>query len=95
MQLMDLTALELGERIRRRECSVEDAVRASLDAIRARDGKISAFITVTEDEALRDARLVQKGIDDGTLTHPLAACPWRSRTTSPPGACVPPAPRAC
>ena len=91
MQLMDLTALELGERIRRRECSVEDAVRASLDAIRARDGKIGAFITVTEDEALRDARLVQKGIDDGTLTHPLAG----SRTTSPPGACVPPAPRAC
>lgn len=75
MQLMDLTALELGERIRRRECSVEDAVRASLDAIRARDGKIGAFITVTEDEALRDARLVQKGIDDGTLTHPLAGVP--------------------
>ncbi len=75
MQLMDLTALELGKRIRRRECGVEDAVRAALDAIRARDGEIGAFITVTEEEALRDARRVQKGIDDGTLTHPLAGVP--------------------
>lgn len=75
MQLMDLTALELGKKIRRRECGVEDAARAALDAIRARDGEIGAFITVTEEEALKDARRVQRGIDDGTLTHPLAGVP--------------------
>lgn len=75
MKLMDLTALELGRAIRSREVGVEEAVRASLDAIAARDGEIGAFLTVIEERALQDARLVQKGIDDGTLTHPLAGVP--------------------
>ena len=75
MQLTDMTALELGRAIRRREVGVEEAARASLDAIAARDGEIGAFLTVTDKEALACARRVQKGIDAGTLTHPLAGVP--------------------
>ena len=75
MQLTDLTALELGAAIKSRACSVEEAVRASLARIAALDGRIGAFITVCEQEALQEARRVQRGIDDGSLTHPLAGVP--------------------
>lgn len=75
MQLTDLTALELGAAIKSRACGVEEAVRASLARIAALDGRIGAFITVCEQEALQEARRVQRGIDDGSLTHPLAGVP--------------------
>ena len=75
MQLTDLTALKLGAAIKSRACSVEEAVRASLARIAALDGRIGAFITVCEQEALQEARRVQRGIDDGSLTHPLAGVP--------------------
>ncbi|HIQ72343.1 MAG TPA: Asp-tRNA(Asn)/Glu-tRNA(Gln) amidotransferase subunit GatA [Candidatus Onthenecus intestinigallinarum] len=75
MQLTDLTALELGAAIKSRACSAEEAVRASLARIAALDGRIGAFITVCEQEALQEARRVQRGIDDGSLTHPLAGVP--------------------
>lgn len=75
MQLTDLTALEMGAAIKSRACGVEEAVRASLARIAALDGRIGAFITVCEQEALQEARRVQRGIDDGSLTHPLAGVP--------------------
>ncbi len=75
MELFDLTALELGERIRAREIGVEEATRACLSRIEAQEGTLHAFITVTAEAALRRAREVQRGIDDGTYTHPLAGVP--------------------
>ena len=36
MQIMDMTALELGRKIKEKEVSVKEAVQASLDTIEAR-----------------------------------------------------------
>lgn len=75
MGLLELTAVELGRRIRAGEVSVEEATRAALDAIRAREAAVHSFVTVEEDGALKRAAEVQKLIDDGTLTGPLAGVP--------------------
>lgn len=75
MSLMSLTAVQLGEKIKNKEVTVLEATRAALDAIRAREESVNSFITVDEEGALRRAEEVQKGIDDGSLTGPLAGVP--------------------
>lgn len=50
------TALELAERLRRREVSSVELVRKTLDDIRARDRDLGAFVEVAERRALMQAR---------------------------------------
>ena len=75
MELFEMTALELGAAIKRREIGVEEAARACLDRMSAQEGTVNAFVTVTEKEALKRAREVQARIDSGEMTHPLAGVP--------------------
>ncbi len=71
-----MTALELGERIHSREIGVLELTRACLDRIAAKEEEVHAFITVTAPEdAYRRAEAVQKRVDSGELTHPLAGVP--------------------
>ena len=66
MQIMDMTALELGRKIKEKEVSVKEAVQASLDTIEAKDKELHSFVTVDAERALARADEVQKGIEDGT-----------------------------
>ncbi len=75
MDLSRLTALEMGSMIRNREISVAEVTRASLDRIKEREPLYHSFITVCEKEAMERAEKVQKGIEDGTYTSPLAGVP--------------------
>ena len=75
MNLLSLTAVELGKKIKAHEVTVEEATRAALDAIRAKEKDINSFVTVDEESAMIRAKEVQKMIDDGTLTGPLAVVP--------------------
>ena len=75
MQIMDMTALELGRKIKEKEVSVKEAVQASLDTIEAKDKELHSFVTVDAERALARADEVQKGIEDGTYTGPLAGVP--------------------
>lgn len=75
MSLMSLTAVELGKKIKAREVTVEDAVNAALDAMEAREKEVHSFVTIDREGALKRAKEVQKLIDDGTLTGPLAGVP--------------------
>mgnify|MGYP004600532609 CR=1 FL=1 len=75
MSLMSLTAVELGKKIKAKEVTVEDAVNAALDAIEAREKEVHSFVTIDREGALKRAKEVQKLIDDGTLTGPLAGVP--------------------
>lgn len=72
---LSLTAVELGKKIRNKEISVVEATTAFLDSIEAKEKDINAFVTVDREGALRRAKEVQKLIDDGTLTGPLAGVP--------------------
>lgn len=75
MSLMSLTAVELGKKIKAGEVTVTEAVTAALDAIEKREKEINSFVTVDREGALKRATEVQKQIDDGTLTGPLAGVP--------------------
>ena len=72
---LSLTAVELGKKIKNKEISVVEATTAFLDSIEAKDKDINAFVTVDREGALKRAEEVQKLIDDGTLTGPLAGVP--------------------
>lgn len=75
MSLMSLTALELGKKIRERETSAVEAAREALDQIKKVDKTLNCFVTVDEEQALRRAEEIQKKIEAGELTGPLAGVP--------------------
>ncbi|MDO5425329.1 MAG: Asp-tRNA(Asn)/Glu-tRNA(Gln) amidotransferase subunit GatA [Eubacteriales bacterium] len=75
MSILDLTALELGKKIKEKEITAVEAVQESLAQIRALDGSVHAYVTVDEEGALKRAQEVQQQIEAGTLTGPLAGVP--------------------
>lgn len=75
MDLMSLTAVELGKKIASGEVSVEEAAKAALSRIEQLDKDYNCFVTVDEAGALAQAEMVQKRIDAGELTGPLAGVP--------------------
>ena len=75
MDIRNLTALELGKKIKAGEVGVVEAAKAALEQIQAVDETVNAFVTVDEAGALKRAEEVQKQIDDGTLNGPLAGVP--------------------
>lgn len=75
VEIGKLTAAELGKKIKKREIGVREAAAFALDRIEAVDGICHSFITVDREGALARADEVQKKIDDGTLTGPLAGVP--------------------
>ena len=76
MSLMSLTALELGRRIKNGEVTAVDTAGEALAQIREKEDSIHSFVTVREeDEILADAARVQKQIEEGTVSGPLAGVP--------------------
>ena len=75
MDLMSLTAVELGRKIKNGDVKVVDAVKESLLRIEKLDVDYNCFVSVDVDGAIAKAEEVQKKIDDGTLTGPLAGVP--------------------
>lgn len=76
MNLMSLTATELGKKIKSGEISVREAAKSSLAAIRAREGEVHSFVTVVDEEAVFSrADEVQRQLSEGKLDSPLAGVP--------------------
>ncbi|MCB7302684.1 Asp-tRNA(Asn)/Glu-tRNA(Gln) amidotransferase subunit GatA [Bariatricus massiliensis] len=75
MDIRSLTAVELGRKIRQKEVTVKEAVEAYLTQIEAVDSEINSFVTVDREGALKRAEEVQRHIDQGMLTGPLAGVP--------------------
>ena len=75
MSLTALGAVALGKKIREREVSVKEAVEDALDQIRKKEPELNSFITIDEEGAIRQAHQIQKKIDNGTCTGPLAGVP--------------------
>ena len=75
MDLMSLTAVELGKKIQAKEVTVEEAVKAAIASIKAKEEKINSFVTIDEEGALKNAAEVQAKIDAGELKGALAGVP--------------------
>ena len=75
MDIMSLTAVEIGKRIKSGEISVREAVEAALAQIDRVEADVHSYVTIDREGARKRADEVQKLIDDGTLTGPLAGVP--------------------
>lgn len=75
MDIYRLTAAELGKQIKAGEISVASAVTAYLDRIENIEKDYNCFVTLDREGAIKRANEVQKLIDNGTLTGPLAGVP--------------------
>ena len=75
MSILSLSATQLAEKIKTGEIKVVDATRAVLDQIDKEDSNYHCFVTVDRENALLKAEIIQKKIDSGELTGPLAGVP--------------------
>ena len=75
MEFREMTAAEIGQKIKTGEMTAVDAVKAALAEIKKQDEVLNSFVTVDEEGALKRAKEVQKHIDNGELTGPLAGVP--------------------
>lgn len=76
MNLMNLTAVELGKKIRSGEVTVRDAVISALDGIEKSENILNSYVTVLDkEELLVRADKIQAQINSGELTGPLAGVP--------------------
>lgn len=76
MDLMSLTAVELGKKIKAGETSSVLACQAAIDHIKAVEDKVNSFVTVVDEEKiLAKAKEVDEKIKSGELTGPLAGVP--------------------
>lgn len=75
MKISELTALKLSEKIKAGEIKVRDAVKAALDRAKDMEPVINSYVTLDEEGAYAQAEEVQKKIDAGELTGPLAGVP--------------------
>lgn len=75
MSILSMTAVELAAAIKKREVTVKEAVEAVLDNIEKREDTYHCYVTVDREGALKQAEEIQKKINDGTLSGPLAGVP--------------------
>ena len=75
MDVLDLPAVELAEKIRAGEVTAMEALQAVLDSIDEKEEIYHCYITVDRDGAMRKAEAVQKKIESGQLCGRLAGVP--------------------
>ncbi len=75
MSLLDLTALELGAAIKKGETTAVEAAESCFARMKEMESEVHAFINLDEERAMDQAKKVQKEIEEGKLTGPLAGVP--------------------
>ena len=75
MELLNLTAVKLAEKIKAGEVSAVDAVQAVLAQIEKTEETYNCYVTIDREGALAEAERVQREIEAGNLTGPLAGVP--------------------
>ena len=75
MSILDLTALELGKKIKAGEITSLQATEAVIKQIKAVEEQVHSYVTLDEEGAMKRAKEAQAQIESGTLTGPLAGVP--------------------
>ena len=75
MEILDLSAASLGTAIKEGKVTAVEAMQAVLDRIDRTEGSYNCYVSIDREGALRRAREVQKKIESGELTGPLAGVP--------------------
>ncbi len=75
MQIYELTAKELREKIKKKEISVEEVVKAFYTRIEEVEEKIHSFVTLTKEEAIKQAEAIDRKIRNNEPVGELAGIP--------------------
>lgn len=86
-----LTISEIGNLLKSRQASAREILTAHIERIKAKDGQIQAFNTLTEDYALKQADAVDAMIKDGKKPPMMAGVPVALKDNI----CVPGYPTTC
>lgn len=75
MSILDLTAVALGKKIQSGEVTPVEATKAAFAQMKALEPMLNCYVTIEEEKALERAAQVQKDMERGLLTGPLAGVP--------------------
>jgi len=75
MDLLAMSAVELGTAVREGRATAVEAMEAVLGRIEEREDELHCYITVDREGALQRAEAAQRRIQSGELTGPLAGVP--------------------
>lgn len=75
MRFMSYTAVELGRMIKEGKATAPEVTQAALEAVKEREEAMHSFVTVDEEGAVRRAGEVQRQIEAGEISGPLAGVP--------------------
>lgn len=75
MEIYEMTALEVAEKIRNKEITAVDAVNSVAKAVEAKDKTYNCYTHFNKELALEKAEKAQKLIDEGKATSVLAGVP--------------------
>lgn len=76
MGILELTAVELGKKIKFGEVGVEEALEAVIERIQEREESLHCYVTLDLEGARAKARLLQKKLLNGEVSGPLAGVPF-------------------
>ena len=75
MELFELTLHELAQKLKKKECSSLEATRSVLGRIHAVEDKVKAYLTLTEEGALAQAKAADERLAQGGEIPPLLGVP--------------------
>ncbi len=75
MEIYEMTALEVAEKIRNKEITAMDAVESVAKAVDEKDKTYNCYTHLDKELALEKAEKAQKLIDSGKAASPLAGVP--------------------
>lgn len=79
MDLTNLSITQVHKLLKKKKISVNELVSATIDKINKLDKKVSAFLTVREEEALKEAKGIDKLIAQGEPIGPLMGIPFSAK----------------
>ena len=75
MDITELTVHELIEKLEKKELSSTEITQSYVDRIKEKEPEVQAFVTTLEDDALKQAKNIDKKRESGEITNKLAGIP--------------------
>lgn len=75
MDILQMTAVELSNAIKEKKVTVMEALQTAINQIEKKEESLHSFVTIDKEGAIKQAREVQKAIDEGKLNGPLCGVP--------------------
>lgn len=75
MSILEMTLHEVSQKLKNKEVSSVELTKASIERIRETEPKIDAFLTITEKNALNEAKIADEKFNKGEIISPLMGIP--------------------